>query len=54
MKSKTEIKVSKILETNTNLQIAKLSKNVDENTFVCAQNDKYCWHRYLSAMGDCV
>ena len=54
MKSKTEIKVSKILETNTNSQIAKLSKNVDENTFVCAQNDKDCWHRYLSAMSDCV
>ena len=54
MKSKTEIKVSKILETNTNSQIAKLSKNVDENIFVCAQNDKDCWHRYLSAMSDCV
>lgn len=54
MKLKAEIKIFKILEANTNLQIAKLSKNADENTFVCAQNDKDCWHRYLSAMSDCV
>lgn len=54
MKMKTEIKASEILEKNTNSQIAKLSKNGDENTFVCAQNDKDCWHRYLSAVGDCV
>ncbi len=54
MKLKTEIKVSGILETNANLQIPKLSNNIDENTFVCAQNDKGCWLRYLSAMGDCV
>lgn len=51
---KTEIKVSKILETHADLQIAKPSKNIDENTLVCAQNDKDCWDRYLSAMGDCV
>jgi hypothetical protein len=54
MKSKAEIKASGVLETNANLQITKMSKNIDENTFVCAQNDKDCWYRYLSAMGDCV
>jgi hypothetical protein len=48
MKSKKEIKTSKILEKNENL------KNSDENNFVCKQNDKDCWHRYSSAMGDCV
>jgi hypothetical protein len=54
MKMKTEIKASKILETNADLKIAKPSKKIDENTLVCAQNDKDCWDRYLSAMGDCV
>jgi len=54
MKSKTEIKVSRILDTKTNLQNAKVSKNIDEKIFVCEQNDKDCWHRYSSAMGDCV
>ncbi len=54
MKSKKEIKTSKILEKNENLKNSKLSKNSDENNFVCKQNDKDCWHRYSSAMGDCV
>jgi hypothetical protein len=51
MKSKKEIKASKILENKENL---KMSKNIDENNFVCKHNDKDCWHRYSSAMGDCV
>ena len=51
MKSKKEIKTSEILEKNENL---KNSKNIDENNCVCKQNDKDCWHRYSSAMGDCV
>jgi len=54
MKSKTEVKVSRIVETKENLQIAKVSKNIDENIFVCKLNDQDCWHRYSSAMGDCV
>ena len=54
MKSKKEIKTSKILEKNENLKNSKISENIDENNFVCKQNDKDCWHRYSSAMGDCV
>lgn len=54
MKSKTEIKVTRILEKKENLQNAEVYKNIDENTFVCNQNDKDCWHRYYSAMGDCI
>ncbi len=54
MKSRTETTVSKILETDVFLQHAKLLKNTEESTFVCDQNDKDCWHRYLSATGDCV
>jgi hypothetical protein len=54
MKSKKEIKTSKILEKNENLKNSEMSKNSDENNFVCKQNDKDCWHRYSSAMGDCV
>jgi hypothetical protein len=54
MKSKIEVKVSEFLETKANLQNAKVSENIDENIFVCEQNDKDCWHRYSSAMGDCV
>jgi hypothetical protein len=58
MKSKKEIKPSKILEKNENLKNSNMSKNMDENNdesnFVCEHNDKDCWHRYSSAMGDCV
>ena len=54
MKSKKEIKASKILEKNENLKNSNMSKNIDENNFVCEHNDKDCWHRYSSAMGDCV
>ncbi len=54
MKSKKEVKTSKILEKNENLKNSKISENIDENNFVCKQNDKDCWHRYSSAMGDCV
>lgn len=54
MKSKKEIKVPSILETKENLQNAKESENIEKNNFVCEQNDKDCWHRYSSAMGDCV
>ena len=54
MKSNNKIKISRILEKEENLQNPKASKNLDDNTFECAQNDKDCWHRYSSAMGDCV
>ena len=54
MKLKKEIKTSKIIEKKATLQNAKKLKNIDENNFVCRQNDKDCWHRYSSAMGDCV
>ena len=57
MKSKKEIKTSKILEKNENLKNSNMSKNMDENNdennFVCEHKDKDCWHRYSSAMGDC-
>jgi len=54
MKLITEIKVSKMLEKNVSLQKEKVLKKIEESTFVCDQNDKNCWNRYLSAMGDCV
>ncbi len=55
MKSKKEIKASKILENKENLKMSKnIDENNDENNFVCKHNDKDCWHRYSSAMGDCV
>ena len=54
MKSTVEVKVSGILETKTNLQNAKIPEHVNEDISVCKQNDKDCWHRYSSAMGDCV
>lgn len=54
MKSEQEIEISRILEKKTNLQNVKASENLDENIFVCKQDDKDCWHRYSSAMGDCV
>ena len=54
MKAKQEIKTSKSLGKNKNLHNAKVLKNVDENIFVCKQNDKDCWHRYSLAMGDSI
>jgi len=54
MKSTNEIEISRILEKKVNVQNVKESKNIDENILVCQQNDKDCWHRYSSAMGDCV
>ena len=55
MKSKKEIKTSKILENNEDAKISNnIDENNDENNFVCKHNDKDCWHRYSSAMGDCV
>ncbi len=54
MKSKKEIKTSKSQRKKTGLHKTKVLKNTDENIFVCKQNDRDCWHRYSSAMGDCV
>jgi hypothetical protein len=54
MKTKKEIKQSKIIEKNANLKNSKISEDIDENNIVCKQNDKDCWHRYSSAMGDCI
>ena len=51
---KTTITVAEILVTNVNTQNTKAFEEIDHNTFVCAQNDNACWHRYLSATGDCV
>ena len=51
---KTTITVAEILVTNDNTQNTKVSEENDQNAFVCAQNDNARWHRYLSAMGDCV
>jgi hypothetical protein len=33
---------------------AKVLRTSDGDVFVCKQGDKACWHRYSSAMGDCV
>ena len=52
MKSSTT--AAEILVTNVNTQNTKALEENDQNAFVCAQNDNACWHRYLSAMGDCV
>jgi hypothetical protein len=54
MKSKNQIKMSRVLEKQANLKTAKVTENIDENIFVCKQNDEACWHRYYSVMGDCV
>jgi hypothetical protein len=54
MKSKKEIKTSKSQGKKTDLQKTKVLKNLDENIYVCKQDDKDCWHRYSAAMGDCV
>jgi hypothetical protein len=51
---KTTITVAEMLVTNVNTQNTKVLEANDHNAFVCAQNDNACWHRYLSAMGDCV
>ena len=32
----------------------KVLRTSDGDVFVCKQGDKACWHRYSSAMGDCV
>jgi len=54
MKSDKEIKPSKILEKKTDLQGTKVLRTTDGDIFVCERGDKACWHRYSSAMGDCV
>lgn len=54
MKSKNEIKISRVLEKNASLKNAKVPENKDENIFACKQNDNDCWLRYYSAIGDCV
>ena len=54
MKSKKEIKTSKILKKRIARPNVKVSKNIDNNIFICSENDKDCWHRYSSAMGDCI
>lgn len=54
MKSKNEIKISRVLEKKACLKNAKVPENKDESIFVCKQNDNDCWHRYYSAFGDCV
>jgi hypothetical protein len=54
MKSSNETTPSNNLEKKTILQDAKVLRTTDEDIFVCEQGDKACWHRYSSAMGDCV
>jgi hypothetical protein len=54
MKSDKEIKPSKILEKKTDLQGTKVLRTTDGDIFVCELEDKACWHRYSSAMGDCI
>ncbi len=54
MKSDKEIKTSKILEKKTDLPGTKVLRTTDGDIFVCEQGDKACWHRYSSAMGDCI
>ncbi len=50
MKSKKEIKTSKSQGKKTDLQKTKVLKNLDENIYVCKQDDKDCWHRYSAAI----
>jgi hypothetical protein len=54
MKSKNEIKISRVTENKASVKNAKVPENKDENIFVCKQYDNECWQRYYSAMGDCV
>ena len=54
MKSKKEVNTTQALANTLILQNAKVKKDLDESIFICKQNDKDCWHRYSSAMGDCV
>jgi hypothetical protein len=54
MKSKKENKTSKILEKKRNKLNIENSKSLDNKNFICNKNDKDCWHRYSSAMGDCI
>jgi len=54
MKSDKEIKPSRILEKKADLQGTKVLRTTDGDIFVCELGDKACWHRYSSAMGDCI
>ena len=55
-KSRQLVKASrklKTLKTPEDSQV-KVLRTTDGDVFVCKQGDKACWHRYSSAMGDCV
>ena len=55
-KSRQQVKASQKLKTLKAPEDAqaKVLKTTDGDIFVCKQGDKACWHRYSSAMGDCI
>ncbi len=55
-KSRQQLKASQKLATvkAPDNSKAKVLRTSDGDVFVCKQGDKACWHRYSSAMGDCV
>jgi hypothetical protein len=55
-KSRLQLKASQKLATLKAPDDSKVKvlRTSDGDVFVCKQGDKACWHRYSSAMGDCV
>jgi hypothetical protein len=55
-KSRLKLKASQKLATLKAPDDSKVKvlRTSDGDVFVCKQGDKACWHRYSSAMGDCV
>ena len=55
-KTRQQVKASqrlKTLKTPEGSQV-KVLRTTDGDVFVCKLGDHACWHRYSSAMGDCV
>jgi hypothetical protein len=55
-KTRQQVKASqrlKTLKTPEDSQV-KVLRTTDGDVFVCKPGDHACWHRYSSAMGDCV
>ncbi len=55
-KSRQQLKASQKISTLKAPDDSKVKvlRTSDGDVFVCKQGDKACWHRYSSAMGDCV
>jgi hypothetical protein len=55
-KTRQQVKASqklKTLKAPEDGQV-KVLRTTDGDVFVCKPGDQACWHRYSSAMGDCV